>query len=265
MNLFTLCKQALLCPVITDKIKLLNEIYKIWQKKQLSTDNLDKIEVFTSPGRPEKPILVAPRNLPKRKLTNKEGRAALIHAIAHIEFNAINLALDAVYRFRDMPCKYYDNWLQVAMDEAKHFQLLNSHLNNLGFDYGHFPAHNGLWELAVQTSDDVLARMALVPKVMEARGLDVTPGLITKFSSVGDEAACEILEIILAEEISHVAYGNYWFEYACNKRGICPQETFKQLIKENCQASIKSPLAIELRAQAGFKSEELNWLQTVCN
>ncbi len=212
------------------------------------------------PGRPERPSLVEPRELADRKLTTPEGRAALVHAVAHIEFNAINLALDAVYRFRDFPADYYRDWLGVAVDEARHFGWLSGRLAELGHAYGDFPAHNGLWEMAVQTADDALARMALVPRVLEARGLDVTPGMIRRLTGAGDRATVAILERILAEEIGHVAAGTRWFKHCCAARGSEPLPTFLALLGRAAPGALRGPHNREARRIAGFSDAELTAL-----
>ena len=170
------------------------------------------------PGRPETPELVAPVNVPRRRLGSEAGRAAMVHAITHIEFNAINLALDAIYRFRGMPERYYFDWLSVAADESRHFQMLNSRLADMGHAYGDFHAHNGLWQMAVKTGHDCMVRMALVPRVLEARGLDVTPGMIKRLGSVGDTDTVDILKTILEEEVGHVEIGSRWFAWWCSRR-----------------------------------------------
>lgn len=213
------------------------------------------------PGRPEKPALVSPRDLKKRGLGTEQGRAALWHAIAHIEFNAINLALDAFLRFPGLPHDYYADWLRVANEEAYHFSLINAHLSQLGYPYGSFPAHNSLWELAEKTTHDPLVRMALVPRVMEARGLDVTPSIMQKLSLAGDEQAEKILSIILRDEIGHVAVGNCWFKYLCHERGLPPLDTFEKLAAQYLHSQLKGPYERALRAQAGFDSADLDWLE----
>lgn len=215
------------------------------------------------PGRPDKPELVPPQSVKMRKLTTPEGRAVLVHAIAHIEFNAINLALDAVYRFRDMPDPFYRDWLLVAAEESKHFKLLQQRLNDMGHQYGDMPAHNGLWEMAVKTDHDVLTRMALVPRVLEARGLDVTPGMIQRLEQVGDSETVEILHIILAEEIGHVAIGSKWFKYCCEQQGVEPEATFRQLLKEYMGGGLRGPFHTEARLQAGFSEAEMAELNTL--
>jgi uncharacterized ferritin-like protein (DUF455 family) len=190
--------------------------------------------------------------VPRRKLTTPAGRAALVHAIAHIEFNAINLALDAVYRFRGLPSAFYDDWLQVAAEEAEHFLMLRRRLATLGHAYGDFDAHNGLWEMAVRTAHDPLLRMALVPRVLEARGLDVTPGMMERLRAAGDPETVEILAVILREEIGHVAIGTRWFRHLCDQRGLDPDRTFGELITEYMPGRIRPPFHEAARREAGF-------------
>lgn len=213
------------------------------------------------PGRPERPRLVDPLQVPRRKLTTPTGRAALVHAVTHIEFNAINLALDAVYRFRDLPGDFYDDWLQVAAEEARHFLMLRRRLAGLGHEYGDFDAHNGLWEMAVKTAHDPLLRMALVPRVLEARGLDVTPGMMERLRAADDLETVEILEVILREEVGHVAIGTRWFRYFCDRRGLEPDRTFGELIAEYMPGRIRPPFHDEARAQAGFTEGEMEMLK----
>ncbi|MDE1885721.1 MAG: ferritin-like domain-containing protein [Xanthomonadaceae bacterium] len=214
-----------------------------------------------APGRPERPCLVSPRQLPRRGLGTPEGRLALLHAVAHIEFNAINLAWDAVYRFRGMPRAYYHDWIVVAADEARHFSLLQARLCELGGAYGDFDAHDGLWEMAVKTADSCLARMALVPRVLEARGLDVTPGMIERLRGVGDAASAAILDIILCEEVAHVAAGSRWFGYCCAREGRDPDATFAALIAEHARGALKGPFNVDARLAAGFSAAELARLE----
>ena len=212
---------------------------------------------IAAPGRPAKPRLVPPRELPQRGLGSEEGRAALLHAITHIEFNAINLALDAAFRFRDMPPDFLSDWISVAVDEARHFSLLQARLHELGFAYGDFEAHNGLWEMAERTAGACLARMALVPRVLEARGLDVTPGMIARLRQLGDDRSAEILEVILAEEVRHVAIGSHWFAWCCARDGVAPESTFIALISGVAKGSIRGPFNIPARTAAGFAESEL--------
>jgi uncharacterized ferritin-like protein (DUF455 family) len=209
------------------------------------------------PGRPESPQLVPPLQVKHRSMGTAEGRAALIHALAHIEFNAINLALDAVWRYAGMPKDYYGDWLQVAAEEALHFSLLSAHLQALGFAYGDFLAHNSLWEMAQKTEDDILARMALVPRTLEARGLDATPAVRAKLAQAGDQAAAEILDIILRDEIGHVAIGNRWYGWLCRRRGADPLATYADLAAAYKAPPLRGPFNLDARRRAGFSEREL--------
>lgn len=208
------------------------------------------------PGRPAQPELRHPRDVAQRGLGSQAGRAALVHAVAHIEFNAINLALDAIWRFEGMPLAYYADWLSVAQDEARHFALCRQRLLDLGLDYGDLPAHNGLWEAAEKTAHDVLARMACVPRVLEARGLDVTPGMIVRLRQAGDERSVAVLEVILDEEVRHVAIGTRWFRYLCAQRGLPPDETFRALLARHGM-QVRPPFNWPAREAAGFSRSEL--------
>lgn len=223
-------------------------------------DDAPPPELIGMPGRPARPRLVHPRELPKRGLGSGEGRAAFVHAIAHIEFNAIDLAWDAVYRFRGLPPEFYADWVGVAVDEARHFSMLRERLQQLGHDYGDFDAHNGLWEMAVKTAHDGLTRMALVPRVLEARGLDVTPGMIERLRGVGDTATVAILELILREEVAHVAAGSRWFRWYCERVGMEPVPTFRRLLAEYARDVLYGPFNLVARSEAGFDDEELAML-----
>lgn len=211
-------------------------------------------------GRPGCPRLVAPRQLASRGLGSPEGRAAFLHAIAHIEFNAINLAWDAVLRFPGMPAAYYADWAACADDEARHFELLAARLADFGHAYGDFDAHNGLWEMAEKTAGDCLERMALVPRVLEARGLDVTPAMIGRLTQLGDGATVAILEVILREEVAHVAAGTRWFHHLCAQRGLTPQPTFIELLRRHARDVLRGPFNRPARRAAGFDDAELDAL-----
>lgn len=215
------------------------------------------------PGRPAEPRLVSPRELEHRAVTTTAGRAALLHALAHIEFNAINLALDALWRFDALPQAYYDDWLLVAAEEAYHFSLLAEHLTTLGdeYRYGCFPAHDGLWVMARKTSGDWLARLALVPRTLEARGLDASPPIRAKLASAGDKAGAAILDIILRDEIGHVAIGNRWYRWGCERAGCEPVETYARLAAQYGAPRLRGPFNIEARRAAGFDDDELAALQ----
>ncbi len=224
----------------------------------LDVTGCDRVLAASAPGRPQRPELVHPARVPQRGLGSASGRAALIHAITHIEFNAINIALDAVCRFGGMPATYYTDWMQVAAEEALHFSLLAAHLQTLGHAYGDFTAHNGLWEMADLTCDDVLSRMALVPRILEARGLDVTPAIRARLARQGDLAAAAILDIILADEVGHVAIGNQWYRWLCGQRGLDPMEIFGQLMIRHRAPAIRPPLNRAARLAGGFTLAELD-------
>jgi uncharacterized ferritin-like protein (DUF455 family) len=218
-------------------------------------------EAIAMPGRPSRPGLVHPRELSRRGMGSAHGRAAFIHSIAHIELNAIDLAWDAVYRFRGLPVDYYADWIAVAADEARHFVLLRDRLRDFGHDYGDFDAHNGLWEMAEKTAHDGLARMALVPRVLEARGLDVTPAMIAKLRLLGDEVTADILATILREEIAHVAAGSRWFRWHCKQAGVDPAARFRELLDEYAHGSLRGPFNHDARIEAGFDSDEIAMLE----
>jgi uncharacterized ferritin-like protein (DUF455 family) len=215
------------------------------------------VDPIGPPGRPDRPELVDASRVRRRRLGSEAGRAALVHAIAHIEFNAINLALDAAYRFRVMPSQYYRDWVSVAADEARHFGLLQNRLHDLGHEYGDFSAHNGLWEMAEKTAGSCMVRMALVPRVLEARGLDVTPGMIERLTAAGDQETVAALEVILAEEVRHVAIGTRWFRHCCEQDGLEPLATFLDLLKRYYGGTLKGPFNLDARYEAGFTPEEM--------
>ena len=213
------------------------------------------------PGRPQRPDLVPPREVGRRSMNTLEGRAMLIHALAHIEFNAINLALDALWRFPNLPPAYYTDWLLVADEEALHFSLLVAHLRVLGYAYGDFTAHDSLWEMVEKTTSDVLARMALVPRTLEARGLDANPPLRAKLAQAGDLPAAEILDIILRDEIGHVEIGNRWYRYLCAQAGLEPGAAYADLAAQYRAPALRGPFNFEARLQAGFTVEEVDALR----
>jgi uncharacterized ferritin-like protein (DUF455 family) len=199
--------------------------------------------------------------VPRRSVHSPAGRAALLHAVAHIEFNAINLALDAVWRFAGLPESFYRDWLRVAAEEAHHFSLLAAHLATLGHAYGDFDAHDGLWAMCAKTAHDPLARMALVPRTLEARGLDATPPMQAKLRAAGDDAAVAILDTILHDEVGHVAVGNRWFRWLCERGGHEPLATFERLRQDHGAPRPKPPFNLEARARAGFGAAELAALE----
>jgi uncharacterized ferritin-like protein (DUF455 family) len=232
----------------------------------LSSLLLDAAKVFAEPtdlpGRPALPLLQQHVKLRHRSPHTVEGRAGLLHAIAHIEFNAINLALDALWRFPNLPADYYRDWLRVAQEEALHFGLLRTHLQRLGFDYGDFDAHDGLWTMCERTKHDLRARMALVPRTLEARGLDATPPLQRKFAQAGDARAVEILDVILRDEIGHVAIGNRWYRWVAQQQGVDDLDAdFAQLCQQHQAPRPRKPLNLGARALAGFTQQELAHLE----
>jgi uncharacterized ferritin-like protein (DUF455 family) len=235
---------------------------KVQQAMQLTLSH-PRTELFNAtpssldPGRPQRPALVNPRDVPQRGTGTLEGRLRLMHAVAHIEFNAINLALDACWRFDGLPAAYHQDWAFVAGQEAEHFSMVRAYLRERGVDYGSFEAHDGLWQMAKATAHDVLERMALVPRLMEARGLDVTPGMQAKLQQSGDDAAVDILSVILRDEIGHVAIGNRWYAWLCEQRGVDPLLTMHNLMTKHRAPAVRPPLNLPARTLAGFSHEEL--------
>jgi len=245
------------------KVTLTRQVAALWRAGRCSLTANTPPESIAIPGRPEKPELVHPSQVKRRKLTTPLGQAAFLHALVHIEFNAINLAWDAVYRFRNLPVDFYSDWISVAEDEALHYQLLSRRLQDTGHAYDDFPAHNGLWEMACKTADDVLLRMALVPRVLEARGLDVTPTMIERLQQAGDERSAAILGRILDDEIGHVLAGSHWFHHVCRQRELEPVKTFADLLRTHLPGHNTMPLNISARRQAGFSQEELDMLDKI--
>jgi uncharacterized ferritin-like protein (DUF455 family) len=263
----SLAQAAATCLIESDparKVECTREVAARWRRGELAASTPSPWQPHETPGRPSRPQLVPARALPKRKLTTARGRASLIHAVAHIEFNAINLAWDAVQRFTEMPDTFRQDWTQVAIEEAEHFVLLRERLQTLGYDYGDLPAHDGLWDMARRTAGDALQRMALVPRVLEARGLDVTPGMIERLRTVGDDETADRLGIILRDEVGHVAVGNRWYRHLCQDRGLDPNSTFTDLIKRHLHGEIRCPLNREARLEAGFAASEIDALEDLC-
>lgn len=253
--------RALACLLECDpaaKARMVAELAEHHRSGNWTVDaSADLAEPAGIPGRPPKPDLVPPLQVGRRSMASNEGRAMLVHALAHIEFNAINLALDALWRFPGLPDAYYTDWLRVAKEEATHFVMLSNHLATLGHAYGDFPAHNSLWEMVEKTSGDVVARMALVPRTLEARGLDAIPPLRAKLAQAGDMAAAAILDILLVEEEGHVEIGNRWFFHLCAQRCLEPMATYNALTVRYKAPVLKGPFNIEARRRAGFSEAEL--------
>lgn len=250
--------ECLQCCDAVEKVSLTKALGAQWAARHLRPEYGDSVPLdLDQPGLPNNLQLVPPRQVPMRALGSEQGRIGLLHAVAHIEFNAINLALDAAYRFRDFPEAYYDDWISVAVDEARHFEMLADRLSAYGATYGDLPAHNGLWEMACATRHDRLHRMALVPRVLEARGLDVTPGMIKRVQSIGDLETVAVLKIILQEEERHVEIGTRWFNWCCQSAGVEPQSTFLGLIEEHYGGKMKAPFNEPARMRAGFTENEM--------
>lgn len=260
MNLFEAARACLDAATSEAKPALTLQLSDAFARGELLLEAGAPPEPICMPGRPAKPVLVHPRDLHRRGFGSVEGRAAFIHAVAHIEFNAIDLAWDAVYRFRGLPAQFYADWVGVARDEARHFMMVRSRLQALGYDYGDFDAHNGLWEMAEKTAHDGLARMALVPRVLEARGLDVTPGMIVKLRQLNDDTTADILEVILREEVAHVAAGSRWYRWYCERAGVDHRVRFRELLREYAGGVLHKPFNTEARLQAGFDLDELESL-----
>lgn len=264
MDIFDESERLLMCADPSAKARGSIDLYRCWQALDneeraisVASDSCSVVRGLDAPGRPARPVLVEPQQLARRGLGSTAGRVALVHSLAHIEFNAINLALDAVYRFRDMPVDYVTDWLQVASDEGKHFLLLHRRLAELDTRYGDLPAHDGLWDMARRTHHDVLVRMALVPRILEARGLDVAPPMIVKLEQLGDRDTAVILQRIYTDEITHVAIGNRWFRHVCEQRSLDGTEVFRDLLKGRNSAWLRSPYNREARLEAGFNEQEL--------
>lgn len=239
-------------------------LYEQWQslnetqqRNALGEESTSHVRILHEAGKPEHPLLVDAKSLPRRGLGSIKGRVGLLHSLAHIEFNAINLALDAVYRFRNMPLEYVTDWLKVASDEGQHFLLLADRLLSLDSHYGALTAHDGLWEMARRTDHDVLVRMALVPRILEARGLDVAPPMIDKLHVQKDHESAAILQRIYIDEIKHVDIGNRWFRYVCEERGLDGAVVFRDLLAGEASGYLRSPYNDEARLKAGFTVEEM--------
>ncbi len=250
-------KAVLECPEPAAKIALSRSIAADWRCGRIA--EVGRAEPPARPARPPRPELRAPREVPRRRITRGSGgRIALIHALAHIELNAIDLAWDIIARFtrEDLPRRFYDDWVTVAAEEAEHHALLSERLGGLGAAYGDLPAHDGLWEAALETAEDLLARLAVVPLVLEARGLDVTPAMVAKLSAVGDAESARILQIIYDEEIGHVAVGKRWFDHLARAQGLAPREAWQAKVRRHFKGRLKPPFNEVGRAAAGLAAED---------
>ena len=261
-NVFECAEACLYGADIDKKLALTHQAWQSLENGKLCLISQPPILPIVLVKFPDKPVLLPPRDMPKRKLGTAEGLAAFFHAIAHVEFVAIYLAWDLLYRFRGMPNQFYQDWLKVADEEAQHFELIRTHLREMAVEYGDLPAHSGLWDHAKDTADDLLARLAMVPRCMEARGLDVTPAIIAKFKQLGDDSSVALLNRILTDEIGHVERGSYWFKFVCEQQGLDPEAKYRQLIKQYYQGGKpKGPFNREMRIIAGFSTTELDWLE----
>ncbi len=246
---------------VSQKLATTHQAKRLMDTGQLSFNSESPIIPITKTTFPEHPLLLKPRDMPRRRINSPTGKIAFFHALAHIEFIAIYLAWDILYRFRGLPQKFYRDWLNIADEEAQHFELINKHLLELGAEYGDLPAHQGLWEHAEETADDVLARLAIVPRCMEARGLDITPEMIEKFRLKNDQPSVSLLTRILMDEVGHVKIGSYWFKQLCQQSDQSHEAKFKELIIEHYNGKPKGPFNRELRRRAGFSDNEIDWLE----
>ncbi len=259
-NVFDLAHRCLQAPDLAIKLSLTRrarDAVRLDFRETGEPPPIDEVRL------PEELTFVEPRRLPKRRLNREDGRIALLHAVAHIEFSAILMHWDSLCRFRGLPAAYYRDWLAVVLEELKHFELLTRRLARLGVSYGDLPVHPGLWQVAAITADDALARMALVPRFQEARGLDVTPGMIAGLARAGDGESAAILEVILEEEVGHVAKGDDWFRWLCRQQGREPQATYLALVRRHLRGTVRGPFNRELRLRAGFDAAEIDRLESI--
>lgn len=245
---------AILSADLDEKTELAQETARRWHERRLSLRSPLDAALPERPGRPAKPVLVPPKATEKRSLHTLAGRIAMLHALAHIELNAVDLALDIVARFASepVPHSFFDGWMRVAFEEAKHFRMVRDRLRALGADYGDMPAHDGLWQAAHSTRNDLTARLAVVPLILEARGLDVTPSLQDKMRETGDIESADVLKVIYEDEKGHVAVGAKWFRFLCARERKDPAATFQALVRANFRGALKAPFNDVARAEAGL-------------
>lgn len=262
-NIFELAAGCLHKNEIDLKLETTRQAFQLSKSGALNFCSEQKPQSISKTSFPERPELRDPRTMPRRKFTTREGKIAFFHAIAHIEFMAIYLAWDIIYRFRGMPDQFYQDWLRVAAEEALHFSMIRAHLQQMEVDYGDLPAHSGLWDIAEDSADSLLARLALVPRYMEAHGLDVTPAMVEKFSAMGDRESVKILTRILEDEIGHVELGSFWFRFQCERQDCEPESTYMDLIATRMKGKPRTQINRELRKKAGFSDVELDWLENL--
>ena len=254
-DLATAARAIVTAPDPGEKVRIAMSTAKAWFGGRLGLGNISRpFAMPDRPGRPPRPELLAPRAMPKRSPGALKGRFALLHSLAHIELNAVDMTWDLVGRFvrEPMPRAFFDDWVQVGLEEAKHFGLLAKRLGELGGAYGDLPAHDGLWQAAQATGHDLFARLAVVPLVLEARGLDVGPSMIDSLVRAGDTASAQVLEIIYRDEKRHVAFGVKWFRFMCQRQGVAPEPTFHALVRANFRGPVKPPFNDRARAEAGL-------------
>lgn len=238
-----------------EKVRLAHAAAAAWLSGTLDLGGLSRpVAMPDTPGRPARPQLLSPRQMPKRSTGGAKGRFALLHSLAHIELNAVDMTWDLIGRFarEPMPRAFFDDWVQVGLEEAKHFKMLSDRLTELGGAYGDLPAHGGLWQAAQATGHDLMARIAVVPLLLEARGLDVGPAMITSLRGAGDDGSARALEVVYRDEKRHVAYGVKWFRFLCERRRLAPEPTFHALVRANFRGPVKPPFNDEARAEAGL-------------
>jgi uncharacterized ferritin-like protein (DUF455 family) len=247
-------RAVLQCPLADEKALLGHRVAELWRGGDLPLTAEDDGEMPVRPNRPARPELLSHRDMPKRTFKGPRGRFALLHSLAHIELNAIDLAFDMAGRWagQDLPRGFFDDWVKVGDEEAKHFLALQGRLAAMGGAYGDLPAHNGLWEAAEETRHDLLARLAVVPLVLEARGLDVTPVMIERLTGAGDIESAEVLRMIYRDEQQHVGAGARWFAYLCDQRQISGEETFHILVRKHFRGLLKPPFNVKARDAAGL-------------
>jgi len=264
-NLYEQAKDCFLTADPDEKLALSLDIVAAWDANLLEWQDgdsvLQKPLQLDQPGRLDKPLLVETNKVKNRGFKSVQQRASLIHALAHIELTAVNLSWDSIYRYRHLPKEYYDDWVQTAKEESQHFYLLRQSLRDMGYDYGDFPAHNELWQMAVNTADDLMARMAIVHRVLEARALDVVPFSVEKFRAIGDRKTADSLVIIANDEIGHVNAGSRWYRYRCEQEQVDPDKMFFTLINKYLRSSPRGPFNREARIKAGFSLAEMQELE----
>ena len=257
-DIFFYIEKALTSTSVSETLQMTRRAFEVSQSGSLFDNESErKIIPIDQVGFPEEPRCVPPRELPRRRLGSEAGKRSFIHAIAHIEFNAIKLALDIAYRFNGLPDQFYKDWVFVANDECKHFDLLCEHLKTFDCEYGDIPSHDGLWSMAVKTESDLIARLSLVPRYLEARGLDVTPAMLDKLYAQKDLASAAVLEVILEDEVTHVEYGTKWLDFVCSNEGLDREEEFVKHVDHFLKGQILGPFNKPLRKRAGFSDKEL--------